>query len=204
MSMRTVDSAGYAEPRDDYQTQQGGAAESISVIDRFSNFDGTFQSSRDLRVEGQVKGTINCQGTLHVAQGATVNARVDAENISVAGELEGEISCKGRLQILPSGRVRGKIDTATLVINEGAFYEGQLEMSVDNGLPSGRSTRNRSQLPGSSANPVPINGVSGRPAAESTAPGGNTFIRRFGGQEQHWDTDQGPEGTAEADSGNKT
>lgn len=188
MSMRTVDPVGYTDPRDDYQVQQGGAAESISVIDRFSNFDGTFQSSRDLRVEGQVKGTITCQGTLHVAQGANVNARIDAENITVAGELEGEISCKGRLQILPSGRVRGKIDTATLVINEGAFYEGELEMSGGTSLSSGRMARNRSPLPSPSPNPVPINGDSSRPTTETPA-AGNTFIRRFGGQEQNWDAE---------------
>ena len=47
---------------------------SFSVIDRHSNFDGTFRSSRDLRIEGEVKGTIECQGTLFVAQGANVSA----------------------------------------------------------------------------------------------------------------------------------
>jgi cytoskeletal protein CcmA (bactofilin family) len=199
MSMRTVEPTGYGDPRDEFQGQQGGAPESISIIDRFSNFDGTFQSSRDLRVEGQVKGTITCQGTLHVAQGANVNARVDAENISVAGELEGEISCKGRLQILPSGRVRGKIETATLVINEGAFYEGQLEMSGGTSLASGRPGRNRSQVT-SGSNPVPINGDT-RPAAETPA-GGNTFIRRFGGQEQNWEGEQGESSSPQPDDQN--
>ncbi|MEJ7837341.1 MAG: polymer-forming cytoskeletal protein [Thermomicrobiales bacterium] len=188
MSMRTVEPVGYADQRDEFQNPQSQAAESISIIDRFSNFDGTFESTRDLRIEGQAKGNITCQGTLHVAQGANVNARVDAENITVAGELEGEISCKGRLQILPSGRVRGKIDTATLVINEGAFYEGQLEMTGGTSLSSSRPTRGRPSPP-SSGNPVPIGGESARTSIETPAPG-NTFIRRLGGQEQNWDGDQ--------------
>jgi cytoskeletal protein CcmA (bactofilin family) len=188
-----MDSPSYADPRDDYQNP--AAAESVSVIDRFSNFDGVFQSSRDVRVEGQAKGTITCQGTLHVAQGASIDAKVDAENIIVAGELEGDILCKGKLQILATGRVRGKIETVSLVINEGAFYEGQLEMASDAAaLPSGRSNRIRTPLPStaSSTNPVPINGDQARSSTEST-PGGNTFIRRFGGQEQHWDTEPRPE-----------
>src|SRR5438067_2448109 len=95
-------------------------ADSFSVIDRHSNFDGTFRSSRDLRIEGEVKGTIECQGTLFVAEGANVSAKVEAENIAVAGDLNGDIRCLGRLQIMPSGRVRGKVSTMTLVINEGA------------------------------------------------------------------------------------
>jgi cytoskeletal protein CcmA (bactofilin family) len=194
MSMRTFDASSYASQRDDYGTPPDDQNESISVIDRFSNFDGTYQSTRDVRIEGQVKGTIECQGTVHIAQGANVSAKIEADNISVAGDLDGDINCRGRLQILPSGKVRGKINTVTLVINEGAHYEGELEMAArDDRLGSGRSGRTRSSL-SSSASPVPIGGLSsetGRAPLESTGgvgqPGGNTFIRRFGGQETSWD-----------------
>lgn len=194
MSMRTFDSSSYASPRDEYGPQPEDQSESVSVIDRFSKFDGTFHSTRDLRVEGEVKGTIDCKGILHIAQGANVNATIEAENISVAGDLDGDINCKGRLQILPSGRVRGKINTVTLVINEGAFYEGELEMATaDKRLASGRAVRSRASLSGGNG-PVPIGGSSSegaRPALDAGASApqspGNTFIRRFGGQETTWD-----------------
>lgn len=199
MSMRTFDASSYASPRDDYGAQQEDQGESVSVIDRFSKFDGTFHSTRDLRIEGEVKGIIDCKGTLHIAQGANVDARIEAENISVAGDLDGDINCKGRLQILPSGRVRGKINTVTLVINEGAFYEGELEMaSADKRLTTGRSGRSRSSLPGG-AGPVPIGGSgadvgrsSPEPNTTGTSSSGNTFIRRFGGQETTWDDAPSP------------
>lgn len=124
MSTRTAPASAYDASRN----QGFDAAEALSLIDRHSAFDGTYRSSRDLRIEGQVKGTIECRGTLHVAQGAQVDAHVEAENIVVAGELSGEIVCRGRLQLMPTGRLRGKVSTQTLVINEGAIYEGQLEM----------------------------------------------------------------------------
>ena len=114
--------------------------ESTSVIDQYSNFDGTYNSSRDLRVEGQVKGTIVVKGSLHIAQGANVDASVDADSISVAGELDGEITCRGRLELLPTGRVKGHITTQSLVIHEGAVYEGEMEM----GGTTSRSRRGRS------------------------------------------------------------
>src|SRR5699024_9424232 len=115
--------------------QQQQQPESTSVIDQYSNFDGTYNSARDLRVEGQVKGTIVCKGTLHVAQGATVKAAVEAEAISVAGELEGEINCRGRMELLQTGRVKGEISTQSLVIHEGAVYEGDLEMGNNASRP---------------------------------------------------------------------
>lgn len=161
--------------------------ESTSVIDQYSNFDGTYNSARDLRVEGQVTGTIVCKGTLHVAQGATVKASVEAEAISVAGELEGEINCRGRLELLPSGRAKGQISTQSLVIHEGAVYEGDLEM----GGNAGRSRRQRpvereraesTEVPApavEAAAPVVEEPIAAtEPEAPSARP--NSFIRRFG------------------------
>ena len=136
-----------------------------------------------------------------VAQGATVNATVEAESITVAGDLEGDVTCRSKLQILASGKVRGKISTATLVINEGAFYEGELVMET--GQPYGgaaRTSRPRSTtLPAatSTATANPIGQEPARPApdagAASSAPSSSTFIRRFGGQETTWDTPGGEE-----------
>src|SRR5579884_3269804 len=126
--------------------------DTYSLIDRHSTFDGTFHSDRDVRIDGIVKGTIECQGTLFVAQGANVTAKVEAENITVAGDLNGDIHCRGRLQIMPSGQVRGKVVTETLVIDEGAYYEGQLEMTP----PDKRGTGAPRAMSGGGGNPVPL------------------------------------------------
>ncbi|MGN6483411.1 MAG: bactofilin family protein [Thermomicrobiales bacterium] len=184
MSMRSTESPSYAGQRVAYNDVSTEGSDSISILDRFSNFDGTFHSSRDLRIEGQAKGTIECQGTLHIAQGASIDAKVEAENITVAGDLDGQITCRGRLQILPSGRVRGTITTQTLVIHDGAFYEGQLQMSTpDRQLGAGR----RARTAGTSAAGAASEGV--RPEEARPEPAaGNTFIRRFGSQETTWDS----------------
>lgn len=206
MSMRTAESGEYLPATDDaYDRQPVGSsgpgtqpADSFSLIDRFSNFDGTFRSNRDLRIEGEVKGTIECQGTLFIAQGANVTAKVEAEHISVAGDLNGDIRCRGRLQLMPSGRLRGKVTTETLVINEGAYYEGQLEMaSPDERLkpPSPRPLPSLNAAPSGDAS----NGDtrSGRGSALSTGQQdagtgpASTFIRRFGGPETPWENRSG-------------
>jgi cytoskeletal protein CcmA (bactofilin family) len=193
MTMRTYDTTTYPS--------QGGYAssepqeDSVSVFDRYSSFDGTFNLTRDLRVEGQVKGTITCQGTLFVAQGSSVNATVDAENITVAGDLDGEIVCRGKLQILSTGKVHGKLTTASLVINEGAVYEGELVMETGDA----RGTSREYVRPRNTSPSAPSGLASNEaPRSESTTSTGggssSTFIRRFGGQEQP------AEGTSERDS----
>ncbi|HEV2108822.1 MAG TPA: polymer-forming cytoskeletal protein [Thermomicrobiales bacterium] len=181
-------------------TGQPGEDASQSVIDRFSKFDGTFHSSRDLRIDGQVEGTIDCQGNLFIAEGADVSAKVEADSISVAGKLQGDIHCRGRLHILPSGRLRGKITTETLVINEGAFYEGELEMTdPDKRLTAPKSPRSLTAIPsGRKEDPSRARRRGGHemdqlpapePETETTSSetaSNATFIRRFGGPETPW------------------
>ena len=100
-----------------------------SLIDRSSAFDGVLRTARSLRVEGQAKGEVYCDGTLFVEEGGQVDARIVSANITVAGLLSGEVTCHGKLHIMPTGRVSGRVATSSLVIQEGAIYEGELRMS---------------------------------------------------------------------------
>jgi cytoskeletal protein CcmA (bactofilin family) len=162
----------------DWNDDSVASFDTASVIDRHSAFDGNFRSQRDLRVEGELKGNVTCEGTLFVSEGATIAATVDAEHITVAGELTGEIRCRGRFQILPSGRVRATVSTGSLVIQEGAIYEGQLEMA---GIerPTLRPIRGRSSVASASSN----SGVDERQLGNGT-----TYIRRLGSPEAPWES----------------
>lgn len=158
--------------------------EAASIVDRGSSFEGVFRSQKDLRVEGELKGTITCEGTLFVAEGATVSATIDAEHVTVAGDVHGEMRCRGRLQILPSGRVRARVATGSLVIQEGAIYEGELDMAgVERTMP--RPLRARSTPP-----PVSIEAA----AADRQSSTGSTFIRRLGSPETAWEAREGEAG----------
>jgi len=103
-------------------------SQAFSLIDQHTHIDGALMTRQDLRVDGQVQGTLQCDGTLYVSEGATVDAAVDAAHIVVAGQLTGEVLCRGRLEIQESGAVRATVQTSALVIHEGAVYEGQLTM----------------------------------------------------------------------------
>ena len=155
--------------------------DTASLVDRHSAFDGDFRSQRDLRVEGELKGNVICEGTLFVSEGATIAATVEAEHVTVAGELTGEVRCRGRLQILPSGRVRASVSTGSLVIQEGAIYEGQLEMAGIE-LSTPRPIRPRPSIASISTDA----GAAERQPGNST-----TFIRRLGSPEAPWESAEG-------------
>ena len=102
----------------------------FSLVDRHTMVDGSLTTSYDLRVDGQVLGTLQCEGTLYVSEGASVDATIDAGNVVVAGVASGAIRCRGRLEIQSTGVVRAEVATSSLVILEGAVFEGKIRMEA--------------------------------------------------------------------------
>ena len=54
-----------------------------------------------------------------------VEADIQAQNVVVAGRFKGKIDVKGRAEIARGGRVDGDITSKTLVVEEGAIFQGQ-------------------------------------------------------------------------------
>ena len=101
-----------------------------SFIDRHTTIEGTLRSAKDLRVEGRVNGEIVCDGKLTIAEGAVVQARLEAAEVVISGNLEGDIQSHGQFKLQPSGVVRGSATAARINIEDGATYEGELHMTA--------------------------------------------------------------------------
>jgi cytoskeletal protein CcmA (bactofilin family) len=139
-----------------------------SVVSLGSALHGNLKSDGSVRIEGQVTGEVDAKDTVHVLDTAKVDAKVRAAFVVIAGDLEGEVHCSERLEILPSGRVKAHLTTKSLMICEGAFIEGQIQMS--NGphmeiLPAGGSARNRDGASKPIAEKAPTAAGGDRPAA---------------------------------------
>ncbi|HET7636082.1 MAG TPA: polymer-forming cytoskeletal protein [Candidatus Limnocylindria bacterium] len=100
-----------------------------SVIDPHARFNGKYVSDRDLRIEGEAQGEIECQGTLIISPQARVRSAIKAHNVIINGDYEGDVDCGGRFEIGSTGRVKGAVKTQVLVVKEGAHWEGSVTMS---------------------------------------------------------------------------
>ena len=108
---------------------RGGLEEDTeSVIAEGTELEGSFRAEHSVRVRGAIQGEIASKRQIVIEAGATVNAKVTAEQITIRGEVNGEVTCSGRVEIAPNGRVTGEISAGTLVMQEGGFFEGQLKM----------------------------------------------------------------------------
>jgi len=93
---------------------------------------GEIRFTDTLRVDGKVTGKISSERELIVGQTGEVEAEVEVGSLSVSGKVSGTIKVKDRIEIHPKGRVYGelKLPAPNLIIEEGAIFEGSIEMNA--------------------------------------------------------------------------
>jgi cytoskeletal protein CcmA (bactofilin family) len=107
------------------------SSDSGAYLDAGSRINGKLSFETPARIDGQVEGEINAKDSLTIGESAVVSAQVRAASVIVAGKVSGDIIAAHRIEIRPSAKVMGNITAPTLVINEGALFEGHCTMQPE-------------------------------------------------------------------------
>ncbi|HMF55074.1 MAG TPA: polymer-forming cytoskeletal protein [Pyrinomonadaceae bacterium] len=82
-----------------------------------------------LRVDGHLSGRVSSEdGTLIVGTNGEVDANIDVAVAVVHGTVNGDIVASQRLELGRAAKVNGNIQTPSLVIEQGAVFEGSCRM----------------------------------------------------------------------------
>ena len=91
---------------------------------------GNLLSGEDLTIDGQVEGTIDLsEHRLTIAPNGTVQANVNARDIEIWGCLEGKLEAVNKVYIRKGGKFVGDIHSAGIVIEEGGYIRGSIDLS---------------------------------------------------------------------------
>ena len=101
-----------------------------SLIGERTSFEGTLKSDGSVRIVGSVQGEIESKNTIIVEEKARVTARLTAGHVTIAGQVDGQIYCEGRVEIRPTGHVTGEISAGALIVQEGAYFDGNSKMAT--------------------------------------------------------------------------
>lgn len=122
----------------------GSADQVETVVGAESSIQGTIRSEHSIRIQGSAQGEIESKRAIYVEEGARVSAKITAAEITISGQVDGQIFSTGRVEIRPTGRVTGEVNAASLVMQEGAYLDGQIKMrnrgQPDDGSASERET----------------------------------------------------------------
>jgi cytoskeletal protein CcmA (bactofilin family) len=100
-----------------------------SLIGEHTSFEGTLKTEGAVRLLGSIQGEIESKSTIIVEEKAHVTARLTAMQVTVSGHVDGQIFCEGRVEIRPTGRVTGEINAGALIVQEGAYFDGNSKMT---------------------------------------------------------------------------
>lgn len=106
-------------------------AANVGTIGQSVFIKGELSAGEDLTIEGQVEGKIrldNC--VLTIGQTGRIEADVVAKVVDVIGKVEGDISATETITIRESATVDGTLAAPSVGIEEGAFFRGQIDVSV--------------------------------------------------------------------------
>ncbi len=121
-----------------------------TVIGADAKFKGDLTFEKGVRIEGSFDGQISSKGMLHVAEGASVTANVEASNVRVEGECKGNLAVSEKLHLLATAKMEGDLRANRLEIADGAIFVGNVVVGQHATEASGR----RPATPGDST-PTP-------------------------------------------------
>lgn len=101
----------------------------VSVIGETLHFNGVLSAGEDMIIEGKVEGQIN-QGKccLTVLPKGVLIANVNATKIFIEGKVDGDQAATVSVTIRENGKVSGNIVAPKVAIDEGATFNGKIEM----------------------------------------------------------------------------
>ncbi len=104
-----------------------------TVIGPEAQLKGEIRGRTNVRVWGEVDGSIEVDGLFWLCSKGKVKEAVSASDMVIEGDVTGSLIATNKVDLRPSARVNGDISAKTLAVAEGSFFEGQISMPGGSG-----------------------------------------------------------------------
>ena len=109
-----------------FDSSRGGSA----VLGKSVIVKGQIFSREDLTIDGEVDGAVELQEhRLTVGPHGKLQAGVKAREIVVLGTIHGNVEASDKIDIRKDAKLVGDIKTARIVIEDGAYFKGSIDIA---------------------------------------------------------------------------
>jgi len=115
---------------------------------------GEITGNEDLQIDGSVEGLVQLEDRkLTIGASARVTADIIAREVAVYGNVKGNLRARDRIEIKKDGSVVGDLTTARIMIEDGAYFKGSIEIdkSGDAGESEEKASYTRTRTPASTS-----------------------------------------------------
>ncbi|MFY9531998.1 MAG: polymer-forming cytoskeletal protein [Candidatus Acidiferrales bacterium] len=90
---------------------------------------GELSGNEDLFVDSTIEGPVSLGGNrLTIGHRGNVKGEVVAREVIVQGKIQGDVRSHDRVEIKKDGSLVGDLTTARIVIEDGAYFKGSIEI----------------------------------------------------------------------------
>ena len=90
---------------------------------------GEISGNEDLYIDGTVEGLVQLdERKVTIGASAELTADIIAGEVIVYGSVKGNVRGKGKIEIKKDGSVNGDLTTAQIIIEDGAYFKGSIEI----------------------------------------------------------------------------
>lgn len=106
----------------------GARDAAVTILTNGCHFNGKLYCRGSSRIGGRIEGQIVSEGLLIIEEEAVIVAEIRAEEAVIQGKVKGKIEASGRVELTATSQFDGDIATTSLVVNEGAKFNGRTRM----------------------------------------------------------------------------
>jgi cytoskeletal protein CcmA (bactofilin family) len=114
-------------------------ANMTTVIAKGTVIEGKFECSENVRMDGSVHGEVRVDKRLVLGEGSYVQGNINARDAAIKGRIKGDVIVKEALHLMDTAVIEGNITAKTMVVEEGARYNGSCRIgaaAASNGVAS--------------------------------------------------------------------
>jgi cytoskeletal protein CcmA (bactofilin family) len=112
------------------------APRNVAVIGAGMTIKGEVYSQEDLYVDGDVEGALELkEHCLTVGPNGKTHSSIRAREVVVLGSVQGNVEARDKIAIRKNGRLVGDIKTAGIIIDDGAYFKGSIDIVKTDSKP---------------------------------------------------------------------
>jgi cytoskeletal protein CcmA (bactofilin family) len=105
------------------------SARGAATIGKAVKVNGQITSQEDLYVDGDVEGTVELvQHKLTIGPNGRVHAAIKAREVVALGNIQGNVEASDKIEIRKDAKLVGDIKTARIIIEDGAYFKGSIDI----------------------------------------------------------------------------
>lgn len=104
------------------------SAGTFNTIIQGTSIEGNIISKGNIRFDGRLKGTIQCEGKVVVGPDGWVEGNIVCHQADISGKVQGNLQVKDLVTLKNTSDVTGDIVTGKLSIEPGAVFTGRCNM----------------------------------------------------------------------------